>query len=135
MDVRERMIRALAHKEGNLPDRVPIFVEGMMRRFIVKSQKEFGKELRIQDWLNYRKFGSKWKWSFYYKFDSCWLHSSPVRMNPLLKKIGIKRFDGKNTYLSRWGHLHQISRKPSTGLTFLVHHWLLEYEGIMAGMD
>lgn len=117
MDVRERMIRALAHKEGDVPDRVPIFVEGMMNRFKAKSQKEFGKELGLQDSLNYRKFGRNWKWSFYYKFDSCWLHASPVRMNPLFRKIGVKRIDGKNLYLSRWGHLHQLSNKVSTGLT------------------
>ena len=88
MDARERMIRALAHKKGELPDRVPIFVEGLMSYFKKKSIREFWNEFSFNDRLKLTRFGKDWNWALFYKFDSYWLHSTPIRMNPMLKKIG-----------------------------------------------
>lgn len=106
--MRERMIRALTHKEGELPDRVPIFVEGLMRQFKRKSIQEFGKDMSIWDHIQLRNFGNDWKWGLYYKFDSYWLHSTPVRMNPLLKKIHRIKKDGRTHFVNRWGQVGRL---------------------------
>jgi len=117
MNVRERMIRALAHKDGELPDRVPLFVEGLMPYFKRKSFKELGKEMSLLDHIHLRQIRKDWNWGSYYKFDSQWLHSTPIRMNPMLKKIGRIKSEGKNQYLSRWGHLSQITFNKTFGFT------------------
>jgi hypothetical protein len=118
MDARERIIRALARKDGDLPDRVPIFVEGMMKNFGKKSEKQFGKEFGLKERIRLNKYGRNWKWPFYYKFDSFWLHSTPIHMNSLLGKIGRKpKKNGKTQYLTRWGHFYELSYRKSTGFT------------------
>ena len=114
MNVRERMIRALAHKEGELPDRVPIFVEGLMPYFKKKTIAEFRDDLSLKQRFQL-SIGKQWNWGLFYKFDSCWLHSTSIRMNPLLSKIGREKKNGQTQYLNRWGHLSQLTFNKSTG--------------------
>jgi hypothetical protein len=81
MDCRERMIRALERKE--LPDRVPIFVEGMMTEF---KRKSWATWKRSDLWNVIRTtltIKQNWLWAKYYRFDAIWLHSSPIRMKSL----------------------------------------------------
>ena len=117
MDARERMIRALAHKEGDLPDRVPIFVEGMMRHFVEKTAKKFKDEFPLKDRvlnklnLNRRDF----KWPLFYKFDSFWLHSTPVRMKPMPRIVAKANIGKKKEKITRWGHVHTLTFNRETG--------------------
>jgi hypothetical protein len=112
MKARERMIRALARKDGELPDRVPIFVEGMMHDFQRKCDDMYGED--IEDHMLDR--GSAWAWSFFFKFDSQWLHSSPVNMLPL-RGIEPEKIDlgAPDMRVNRWGHIAHRTENRSTG--------------------
>ncbi len=116
MDVRERVIKALAHKDGELPDRVPTFVEGMMGHFKRKCDEKYGKKLddKIID-KAIGTIGFNWIWSFFFQFDSQWLHSSPVKMKPLSIDINAIDLGEKNLRLSRFGGISQKTTDRYTG--------------------
>src|SRR6056297_1406244 len=117
MQPRERMIRALDHKDGVLPDRVPTFVEGMMRNFKQKCDEQYGEELS-EETINkaLKTLGFNWIWSFYFKFDSQWLHSSPVIMEDL-RGIKLNEIDlGSDIQrVSRFGGISQKTTQRYTG--------------------
>jgi hypothetical protein len=103
MNARERMITALEHKRE--PDRVPVFVEGMMDKFRQQSDKLYGEQITDDKVV---MIGGDWTWAKFYGFDSQWLHSSPVLMRPL-KGIDLGKHVDKSTgqYLDRFGHIGQ----------------------------
>lgn len=101
MNARERMIKAL--ERSGEPDRVPIFIEGMMADFIKKTDQVYGDLITDEMIL---MINHDWTWSKFYGFDSQWLHSSPVQMKEL-RGIDTRQIRTKDPeeYVNRWGHV------------------------------
>lgn len=101
MDARERFFRALSRSD--LPDRVPTFVEGFMRKFASMTDQQYGESFTDSDLL---MEGGDWTIGKYYGFDAQWLHSSPVRMKPL-RGINLDEIilEDKEEHVNRLGHV------------------------------
>lgn len=60
------------------------------------------------------ELGWEWTWSFYFQFDSQWLHSSPVRMRPLAgivpEEIDLGSPDRR---VNRYGGISQRVHRPT----------------------
>jgi hypothetical protein len=99
MNALDRMLTALSRK--GIPDRVPIFVEGMMNQFRSQSDLQYGDEIDEEMVL---LSGGDWTWAKFYRFDSIWLHSSPVKMKPL-KNIDLDaiHLEDPKAQVSRFG--------------------------------
>jgi Uroporphyrinogen decarboxylase (URO-D) len=109
MNSRERMIRAL--ERNDLPDRVPIFIEGMMSEFQRNSDELYGDDIEEEDLII---INGDWTWTKYYKFDSQWLHSTPVRLKPL-NGIDPTKIDlgNPNRTVGRMGHISEKVRREN----------------------
>ncbi|MHA1791529.1 MAG: uroporphyrinogen decarboxylase family protein [Promethearchaeota archaeon] len=107
MNSRERVIKALEN-DGE-PDRVPSFVEGMMAGFINNTLKRYEDDIEDDDVLIVNK-----DWTIYkfYKFDSGWLHSTPISYKPLEGIDIVNKPLEDGLMVDRHGRVH---KKASTG--------------------
>ena len=101
MNARDRMIKAL-DKSGE-PDRVPIFIEGMMNKFLQNTDALYGDQISDEDFLSVK---GDWTISKFYGFDAQWLHQSPIEMLPL-NGINPRELTTGNPddHIDRWGHI------------------------------
>ncbi len=108
MDARERVLKALERDEHI--DRIPSFAEGMMQDFQQKSLDLYEDSVEDVDVLMVER---DWTLFKFYKFDSVWLHSTPVSYKPLanidLESINVP----DNGRVSRLGHVHRQTSEGS----------------------
>jgi uroporphyrinogen decarboxylase-like protein len=106
MDALERMQRALRREEGELPDRVPLFAQGMMGGFKQKTEDVFGDDIEDEHVLI---AGADFTLSKFYGFDSCWVHGSSEVMKPL-NGIDLNAIDlgSPNRRLGRFGGISEV---------------------------
>jgi hypothetical protein len=99
MDCRERVLKALELGE---PDRVPSFFESVMSNFSKRWHDKYDDEINDEDVV----IGNFGDLTFYKKIgvDSCWLHSSPIKMKPF--SIDLDKIDvGPDSHVSRTGSI------------------------------
>ncbi|MHA1697250.1 MAG: uroporphyrinogen decarboxylase family protein, partial [Promethearchaeota archaeon] len=105
MDPRERLLKALEN-DGE-PDKVPSFVEGMMAKFQSNALELYEDEIEDDDVI---LTGRDWTLFKFFKFDSAWLHSTPIHYEPLVD-IDLDALSGdKEIFVNRMGHVFRKNR-------------------------
>ncbi len=57
----------------------------------------------------------QWRYPLFYKFDSYWLHQTPVRMKSMTRIVTKVNMNAKKEKINRWGHIHTLTFNRDTG--------------------
>ena len=78
MNARERVLKAL--ENSGEPDRIPSFAQGMMAIFQQKAVEMYEDNIEEEDVI---LVNGDWTLYKFFKFDSFWVHGTPIRYKPL----------------------------------------------------
>ena len=110
MDVLDRILKTFDHEE---PDRVPSFLEGMMGIFKDNFMMKYEDEIE-DDQVLFGSYGDLTVYK-YYKVDSVWLHSSPIRWGPVNIDLGAIDLEDDNYRINRFGQIFAITTVMGRG--------------------